>query len=55
MSTKSLVWIGMTIGALAGAYAPLAWGGNVLSISSVIFSTVGGAFGIWIGYKLGNA
>lgn len=52
---KSLIWIFMTIGTFAGAYAPLLWGGDSFSMSSVFFSGVGGILGIWIGYKMGRA
>lgn len=49
---KSLIWILMTVGTMAGAYVPLLWGGDSFSMSSVIFSAIGGIGGIWIGYKL---
>jgi hypothetical protein len=55
MSSKSLIWIFMTIGSVAGAYAPLLWGDSALSLSSVILSAVGGGLGIWAGYKLDNS
>jgi phage tail tape-measure protein len=54
MNSKSLIWIGMTIGSVAGAYLPLLWGASALSASSIILSAVGGIAGIWGGYKLGK-
>lgn len=44
----------MTIGGTVGAYVPMLWGDSGFSMSSVIFSGVGGILGIWIGFKLGN-
>ena len=44
----------MTIGSVVGAYIPLLWGSSAFSMSSVIFSAVGGFAGIWVGFKLGN-
>ena len=44
----------MTIGGTVGAYIPLLWGDSAFSISSVIFSGLGGIGGIWLGYKLRN-
>jgi hypothetical protein len=54
MSTRTLVWIGLSIGSLAGGYAPVLWGGDVISYSGLILSTVGGILGIWLGFKLGE-
>jgi hypothetical protein len=52
MARFPLIWIGMLIGSVAGSFIPELWGSGVLSISSVIWSGLGGAAGIWIGYKL---
>jgi hypothetical protein len=54
MSRKTLVWIGLSIGSLGGGYAPVLWGGDVFSYSALLFSTVGGILGIWLGFKLGE-
>ena len=51
---KTLIWIFMTIGTMLGAYLPLLWGDSALSMSSVIFSGIGGFTGIWLGYKIGR-
>lgn len=45
----------MTIGTFVGAYVPLLWGDSSFSMSSVIFSAIGGVGGIWLGYKLGRS
>ncbi len=54
MSRKALVWIGLSIGSLAGGYAPVLWGGDVFSYSALLLSTVGGILGIWLGFTLGE-
>lgn len=54
MSSKSLIWVFMTIGSVVGAYVPLLWGDSALSFSSVVLSAIGGGLGIWAGYKLGD-
>jgi hypothetical protein len=52
MSAKSLIWIGVFIGSTVGAYIPALWGGSILGISSIVFSTIGGLAGIWAGFKV---
>jgi hypothetical protein len=42
----------MTIGLILGSFIPMLWGAGVFSISSTIFSTIGGFLGIYFGYKL---
>lgn len=54
MTKKTLIWIGLTVGSLAGAYLPVLWGGDVISFSSVMLSAVGGFAGIWFGYWFGE-
>ena len=54
MSKKALIWIGMTVGSIVGGYLPALWGGDFISFSGVILSTVGGFLGIWIGYRFGE-
>jgi len=51
---KTFVMIGMIAGGTAGGYLPMLWGGSVLSVSSIIWSAVGGFAGIWLGYKIGS-
>ena len=53
MSAKTLIWIGILVGSTLGSLVPMLWGGDVLvSISSIVWSTIGGLLGIWGGYKL---
>ena len=54
MSKKTLIWIGLTLGSIAGGYVPVLWGGDLLSFSSVTLSTVGGILGIWLAYRFGE-
>jgi len=54
MSRKTLVWIGLSIGSVAGGYVPLLWGADMFSFSSVLFSAIGGILGIWLGFRLGE-
>jgi hypothetical protein len=54
VSRKTLIWIGLTLGSIAGGYLPALWGGDLLSFSSVILSTAGGMLGIWLGYTFGE-
>jgi hypothetical protein len=49
--TKKFVWIGLFVGSTAGNMLPLLWGGDVISISGVLLSVVGGIAGIWAGYR----
>ena len=54
MSTKSLVFIFMTIGSVIGGYLPLLWGGDTFSMSSIFLSSVFAIVGIWVGFKIGQ-
>lgn len=54
MNSKALIWIGMFVGSAVGGAVPNLWGGNFLSMSSVLLTAVGGLVGIWVGFKLGN-
>jgi predicted MFS family arabinose efflux permease len=52
MSQKSTIWWGMAIGSTLGGFVPSLWGADMLSLSGIIFSAVGGFLGIYIGYKI---
>lgn len=52
MNKKLLLFMAFVFG-LIGAYVPVLWGDNdLLSGGSIIFSLVGGLFGIWLGVVL---
>ena len=42
--------IGMTV----GGFVPELWGAGSFSLSSLLFSGVGGVAGIWLGARLAN-
>lgn len=52
MESKKLIWLMMTVGLLLGSFLPMLWGASELSFSSIIFSSLGGLAGIWVGYKM---
>ena len=54
MNSRPLIWIGMFIGSTVGGFVPMLWGDSMLSISSIIFSTIGGVAGIILGFKLSH-
>ena len=54
MSRKTLVWIGLFIGSAIGGYLPALWGSDGFSLSSLLGSAIGGAGGIWLGFKMGD-
>lgn len=48
--TKTIILICAGIFGVAGAYLPYLWGDTeLLSGWSILFSTIGGLFGIWVG------
>jgi len=51
---RKLIWLGLFVGATAGNFVPLLWGGSALSMSGLLFLFVGGMLGIWAGFKVGN-
>jgi hypothetical protein len=52
---KKLIYLGMFIGSTIGGFVPAIWGGDLLSMSGLFFSLVGGILGIWVGYKIGQS
>lgn len=56
MSTKTLIYIGITVGGLLGGFlGSLLDHGNPFGAWGIILSTVGGLAGIWAGYKVGTS
>ncbi len=52
MSKKSIIWIGMFLGGIAGGYVPLLWGESSFSMSGVFFNAIGAIAGIYFGYRI---
>jgi hypothetical protein len=53
--TKKFIWIGMFVGSTIGNMVPMLWGGDLMSLSGIFFSLVGGIVGIWVGYRWGRS
>lgn len=51
---KTIIMIGLAVGSTLGGMVPMLWGDSVFSIISVLTGGVGGAIGIWIGYRIVN-
>jgi uncharacterized membrane protein YeaQ/YmgE (transglycosylase-associated protein family) len=51
---KLFITIGMIVGSVVGGYLPTLFGADYFSMASVIVSTIGALFGIYVGYKLGQ-
>lgn len=51
---NKLIYPFLFIGSTIGSYLPILWGGSVFSLSSVLWSAIGGGVGIYIGYTLGK-
>ena len=54
MERKTLIWILAFIGTSVGSAIPSLWGDSMFSFTSVLLSTLGGALGIYAGFKLGQ-
>lgn len=49
---KRLIYLGLFLGSIGGGFVPSLWGAGMFSISSIIFSALGGIAGIWVAYKI---
>lgn len=49
---KTLIWIGMFVGAIAGGYVPVLFGSDLFSVASIVGNTLGGVVGVALGYKI---
>jgi hypothetical protein len=48
---RSVIGICATLGMFVGGYVPELWGAGSFSLSSLLFSAVGGGVGIWVGAR----
>ncbi len=51
---KTIIMIGLAIGSTLGGMGPMLWGDSAVSLSSVLSGGLGGALGIWVGYRIVN-
>jgi hypothetical protein len=52
MDSKKLLWLGVAVGGMVGAYMPGIWGdADVFGMASIILSALGSLIGLWLGYK----
>ena len=49
---KTLIWIGMFAGGIAGGYVPVLFGASLMSAASLLGNTIGGGLGIALGYQI---
>jgi hypothetical protein len=49
---NKFVWIGLFLGTTIGGFIPVLWGANPFSWSATILSAIGGAVGLWLGFKI---
>jgi hypothetical protein len=47
-----VVWIFVGVGMTVGGFLPEVWGGSALGFASLVFGTLGGVAGLWLGLKL---
>jgi len=56
MSPRALMTIGALIGSTVGSYLPVLWrDSSFMSMSSIIFGTIGGFAGIYVGYRMSQS
>lgn len=56
MSTKTLIYIGIAIGGIAGGWLGSKLDhGNIFGLWGILLSTLGGVAGIWAGFRIGNS
>ena len=48
---KFIMWTAITVGGFVGGYIPVLFGADALGGWSILGSTIGGIFGIWVWYK----
>jgi hypothetical protein len=49
---KKILYLFLIIGGIIGGYVPALWGASLFSTTSIIGNFVGGAAGLYLGYRL---
>ena len=49
---RSPVWLCGVMGMVVGGFVPALWGASSFSLSSFLFSVLGGFAGAWFGWRL---
>jgi uncharacterized membrane protein YeaQ/YmgE (transglycosylase-associated protein family) len=52
MNSKTMAYLAAFIGSIVGGFIPTLWGAGFLSITSLIFSSIGAIIGIIVVVKL---
>ena len=47
-----MIWMGAFLGSLVGSFIPMLWGAGELSVSSLLFGSLGAVAGVYAGFKL---
>ncbi len=47
-----IIWLGVFVGSTIGAFVPDLWGASAFSLSSILWSAIGGIAGVWVGYRI---
>ena len=54
MNRKTLIWFFLAVFSAIGGYLPTLFGADYFSFWSIITTALGGFFGIWLGFRLGE-
>jgi hypothetical protein len=49
---RRVIWLFVGFGTIVGGFLPEVWGGSALGFASLVFGTLGGVAGLWLGLKL---
>jgi hypothetical protein len=52
---RSVIGLCGGFGCLVGSYVPVLWGSSSFSLTSIFFGLLGGAAGVWLGFRLSDA
>jgi hypothetical protein len=54
MGRRSPIYLCGMLGMFVGGYVPTLWGASSFSLSSLLFSGVGGVAGVWFGVRFAD-